>query len=148
MSLMRTQSPAGNASIQVGRARVVRNRRRYEAHPRSTHGARIHRGSRIPLTRRLQTLWIMQSYLRDERLTKNPRSFQRIQRVLHRTHEIIFADISQTAPTPYSSVSVSAQVASIFGLRKVKPNAESMSVHPRPMRDLFSSPFVASSAWA
>ncbi|EJD52969.1 kinase-like protein [Auricularia subglabra TFB-10046 SS5] len=76
----------------------------------------------------LMTLWMMQSYLRDERLTKNPRSFQRIQRVLHRIHEIIFADVSQATPTPYSSVSISAQVASVFGLRKIRPNAESIAV--------------------
>lgn len=68
----------------------------------------------------------MQAYLRDERLTRNPRSFQRIQRVLHRTHEIIFTDASTIAPTPYASVSMSAQIASVFGRRKIKPNVDSM----------------------
>jgi len=74
----------------------------------------------------LTTLWFMQAYLRDERLTHNPRAFQRIQRVLHRTHEIIFSTPNTVAPTPYARTSISQQVASVFGLRKVQPNAESV----------------------
>ena len=100
------------------------DRTRDKAHPYSAHGA-LACSSAIALIH-YQTLWLMQAYLRDERLTKNPRSFQRIQRVLHRVHEIIFADVSQTAPTPYANLSVSAQVASVFGLRKIRPNAESV----------------------
>ncbi|KAH7103906.1 kinase-like protein [Auriculariales sp. MPI-PUGE-AT-0066] len=76
----------------------------------------------------LITLWFMQAYLRDEKLTRNPRAFQRIQRVLHRTHEIIFAAPTNLVPTPYARTSITAQVASVFGNRKVKPNAESIVV--------------------
>jgi phosphatidylinositol 4-kinase len=65
----------------------------------------------------------MQAALRD--LSSSPnrsQSFIICQRVLHKCHEIIFADLPPPAPTPYSALSLSFQ--SRFSRKKVKPYFE------------------------
>ncbi|KAJ7172461.1 kinase-like protein [Mycena filopes] len=69
------------------------------------------------------TLWFMQAALRD--LSSSPnrsQSFIICQRVLHKCHEIIFADLPPPAPTPYASLTLPFQ--SRFSRRKVKPHFE------------------------
>ncbi|KAJ7905509.1 kinase-like protein [Mycena olivaceomarginata] len=69
------------------------------------------------------TLWFMQAALRD--LSSSPnrsQSFIICQRVLHKCHEIIFADLPPPAPTPYSALSLPFQ--SRFSRKKVKPYFE------------------------
>ncbi|KAF7363461.1 Phosphatidylinositol 4-kinase [Mycena sanguinolenta] len=69
------------------------------------------------------TLWFMQAALRD--LSSSPnrsQSFIICQRVLHKCHEIIFADLPPPAPAPYSALSLPFQ--SRFSRKKVKPHFE------------------------
>ncbi|KAJ7449827.1 kinase-like protein [Mycena latifolia] len=69
------------------------------------------------------TLWFMQAALRD--LSSSPtrsQSFIICQRVLHKCHEIIFADLPPPAPTPYAALNLPFQ--SRFSRRKVKPHFE------------------------
>ncbi|KAJ7774842.1 kinase-like protein [Mycena metata] len=69
------------------------------------------------------TLWFMQAALRD--LSSSPnrsQSFIICQRVLHKCHEIIFADLPPPAPTPYASLTLPFQ--SRFSRQKVKPHFE------------------------
>ncbi|KAJ7097912.1 kinase-like protein [Mycena belliarum] len=69
------------------------------------------------------TLWFMQAALRD--LSSSPnrsQSFIICQRVLHKCHEIIFADLPPPAPTPYAALNLPFQ--SRFSRRKVKPHSE------------------------
>ncbi|KAJ7046796.1 kinase-like protein [Mycena alexandri] len=69
------------------------------------------------------TLWFMQAALRD--LSSSPnrsQSFIICQRVLHKCHEIIFADLPPPAPTPYATLTLPFQ--SRFSRRKVKPHFE------------------------
>ncbi|KAJ6630818.1 kinase-like domain-containing protein [Mycena sp. CBHHK59/15] len=71
----------------------------------------------------MTTLWFMQAALRD--LSASPhrsQSFIICQRVLHKCHEIIFADLPPPAPTPYSGLSLPFQ--SRFVRRKVKTHFE------------------------
>ncbi|KAK7014850.1 phosphatidylinositol 4-kinase [Favolaschia claudopus] len=69
------------------------------------------------------TLWFMQAALRD--LSSSPnrsQSFIICQRVLHKCHEIIFADLPPPAPTPYSALSLPFH--SRFSRKKVKTHFE------------------------
>ncbi|KAJ7774599.1 kinase-like protein [Mycena maculata] len=69
------------------------------------------------------TLWFLQAALRD--LSSSPNrsnSFIICQRVLHKCHEIIFADLPPPAPTPYAALNLPFQ--SRFSRRKVKPHFE------------------------
>ncbi|KAF8212221.1 kinase-like protein [Mycena galopus ATCC 62051] len=69
------------------------------------------------------TLWFMQAALRDLSSTPNrSQSFIICQRVLHKCHEIIFADLPPPAPAPYSALSLPFQ--SRFSRKKVKPHFE------------------------
>ncbi|KAJ7452364.1 kinase-like protein [Mycena galericulata] len=69
------------------------------------------------------TLWFLQAALRDLSSTPNrSHSFVICQRVLHKCHEIIFADLPPPAPSPYASLSLPFQ--SRFLRRKVKPHFE------------------------
>ncbi|KAJ6596909.1 kinase-like protein [Mycena vulgaris] len=65
------------------------------------------------------TLWFMQAALRDLSSAPNrSQSFIICQRVLHKCHEIIFADLPPPAPTPYAALNLPFQ--SRFSRRKVK----------------------------
>ncbi|CAK5277685.1 unnamed protein product [Mycena citricolor] len=69
------------------------------------------------------TLWFMQASLKDLSATSNrTQSFIVCQRVLHKCHEVIFADLPPPAPAPYAALSLPFQ--SRFFRRKVKTHFE------------------------
>ncbi len=62
-----------------------------------------------------QTFWFMQAALRDLSSTRatNPRPFMICQRILHKCHEIIFADPPEPSASPYKSLPTSPTVSAV-----------------------------------
>ena len=61
------------------------------------------------LSRDAQTLWFMQASLRDLSLRHDSPSFVICQRTLHKCHELIFGDLPQASPFPYSTLTLPFQ---------------------------------------
>ncbi|KAJ7285818.1 kinase-like protein [Mycena rebaudengoi] len=76
------------------------------------------------------TLWFMQAALRDlSASTNRSQSFIICQRVLHKCHEIIFADLPPPAPTPYVSLNLAVKPhfePAVIGISMVLAGAPAM----------------------